>query len=42
MALLLDGRAEEVYLDKITSRIKKLCYGLDMEHVDPVIQQRKS
>lgn len=29
-----DGRKEEVHFDKITSRIKKLCYGL--RHVDPV------
>lgn len=32
----LDGRKEEVHFDKITSRIQKLCYGLDMEYVDPV------
>nr|CAH7757153.1 unnamed protein product [Callosobruchus chinensis] len=31
-----DGRKEEVLLDKITSRIKKLCYGLDMDYVEPV------
>ncbi|XP_044256023.1 ribonucleoside-diphosphate reductase large subunit-like [Tribolium madens] len=31
-----DGRKEEVHLDKITSRIQKLCYGLNMEFVDPV------
>lgn len=30
-----DGREEEVHYDKITSRIQKLCYGLDMEHLDP-------
>jgi ribonucleoside-diphosphate reductase alpha chain len=30
-----DGRKEPVKFDKITARIKKLCYGLD-EHVDPV------
>ncbi|XP_018331708.1 ribonucleoside-diphosphate reductase large subunit [Agrilus planipennis] len=31
-----DGREEEVHLDKITSRIQKLCYGLNMDFVDPV------
>ncbi|XP_077287066.1 ribonucleoside diphosphate reductase large subunit [Arctopsyche grandis] len=30
------GRKEEVHIDKITSRIQKLCYGLDMDYVDPV------
>ena len=29
-----DGRQESVMFDKITARIKKLCYGLS-EHVDP-------
>lgn len=31
-----DGRKEEIHLDKITSRIQKLCYGLNMDFVDPV------
>lgn len=31
-----DGRKEEIHFDKITSRIQKLCYGLDMDYVDPV------
>ncbi|XP_068632919.1 ribonucleoside-diphosphate reductase large subunit [Battus philenor] len=31
------GRMEEVHIDKITSRIKKLCYGLNMDFVDPVL-----
>ncbi|XP_037961094.1 ribonucleoside-diphosphate reductase large subunit [Teleopsis dalmanni] len=31
-----DGRSEDVHLDKITSRISKLCYGLHMDFVDPV------
>lgn len=31
-----DGRREAVKFDKITSRIQKLCYGLDQNHVDPV------
>ncbi len=30
-----DGRREDVQFDKITSRIKKLCYGLDTR-VDPI------
>jgi hypothetical protein len=30
-----DGRQERVAFDKITSRINKLCYGLDMQYVDP-------
>eukprot|EP00096_Caligus_rogercresseyi_P015271 TRINITY_DN7723_c0_g1_i4.p1 TRINITY_DN7723_c0_g1~~TRINITY_DN7723_c0_g1_i4.p1 ORF type:complete len:803 (-),score=312.62 TRINITY_DN7723_c0_g1_i4:3702-6110(-) len=29
------GREEAVHFDKITSRVQKLCYGLDMDHVDP-------
>ncbi|GLH12832.1 Ribonucleoside-diphosphate reductase large subunit [Gryllus bimaculatus] len=29
------GRQEEVHFDKITSRIQKLCYGLNMDFVDP-------
>ncbi|XP_068241914.1 ribonucleoside-diphosphate reductase large subunit [Palaemon carinicauda] len=30
-----DGRQEPVMFDKITSRIQKLCYGLNMEFIDP-------
>ncbi|KAJ8679445.1 hypothetical protein QAD02_015232 [Eretmocerus hayati] len=30
-----NGRKEEIHFDKITSRIQKLCYGLDMDYVDP-------
>ncbi|XP_063981815.1 ribonucleoside-diphosphate reductase large subunit-like [Diachasmimorpha longicaudata] len=30
-----DGHKEEVHYDKITSRIQKLCYNLDMDFVDP-------
>ncbi|MEM6263681.1 MAG: ribonucleoside-diphosphate reductase subunit alpha [Bacteroidota bacterium] len=30
------GKKEEVKLDKITARIKKLCYGLDPRYVDPI------
>ncbi|OXA51931.1 ribonucleoside-diphosphate reductase large subunit [Folsomia candida] len=36
-----DGRQEEVHFDKITSRIEKLCYGLNMDFVDaPAITQK--
>mmetsp|Transcript_50800 Transcript_50800/g.99582 ORF Transcript_50800/g.99582 Transcript_50800/m.99582 type:complete len:854 (+) Transcript_50800:62-2623(+) len=31
-----DGKSQPVLFDKITSRIKKLCYGLNPEYVDPV------
>ncbi|KAK2465404.1 hypothetical protein APHAL10511_002758 [Amanita phalloides] len=31
-----DGRKERVQFDKITSRIDKLCYGLDMNYVNPI------
>ena len=31
-----DGRQEVVTFDKITSRIQKLCYGLNSDFVDPV------
>lgn len=30
-----DGRKESVMFDKITSRISKLCYGLNKEFIDP-------
>ena len=30
------GRQEDVHFDKITSRIQKLCYGLNLDFVDPV------
>ena len=30
-----DGREEPVHFDKITSRIEKLCYNLEMDHIDP-------
>ncbi|KAG0287925.1 ribonucleotide-diphosphate reductase subunit rnr1 [Linnemannia gamsii] len=35
------GRKEPVAFDKITSRLLKLCYGLDMNFVDPVQVTRK-
>eukprot|EP00122_Pirum_gemmata_P015957 Pgem_evm1s14914 len=31
-----DGRHESVMFDKITSRVERLCYGLNMDHVEPV------
>ena len=31
-----DGRRESVKFDKITARIEKLCYGLDMSYIEPV------
>lgn len=31
-----DGRLESVKFDKITARIERLCYGLDMRYVKPV------
>ncbi len=30
------GKKEAVSFDKITARIKKLCYGLDRQYVDPI------
>lgn len=36
-----DGRREVVHFDKITSRINKLCYGLDPEHVDAAVISQK-
>ena len=30
-----NGQREDMLLDKITSRIKKLCYGLDKKYIDP-------
>ncbi|CEG71065.1 Putative Ribonucleoside-diphosphate reductase [Rhizopus microsporus] len=36
-----DGRHERVAFDKITARINKLCYGLDMNYIDPVAITQK-
>jgi ribonucleoside-diphosphate reductase alpha chain len=36
-----DGRRESVKFDKVTSRIERLCYGLDPKHVDPVDVSKK-
>ncbi|RCH99847.1 Ribonucleoside-diphosphate reductase large subunit [Rhizopus azygosporus] len=38
---ILDGRHERVAFDKITARINKLCYGLDMNYIDPVAITQK-
>lgn len=35
------GRRETVHFDKITSRIQKLCYGLNMEFIDPCLITQK-
>ncbi|KAE8214715.1 hypothetical protein CF319_g3206 [Tilletia indica] len=36
-----DGRKEDVKFDKVTARIRKLCYGLDKDYVDPIEITRK-
>mmetsp|Transcript_25256 Transcript_25256/g.47754 ORF Transcript_25256/g.47754 Transcript_25256/m.47754 type:complete len:828 (+) Transcript_25256:50-2533(+) len=36
-----DGRSEQVHFDKITSRIRKLSYGLSSEFCDPVLVAQK-
>lgn len=36
-----DGKKEIVHFDKITSRINKLCYGLDPDHVDAAVISQK-
>ncbi|XP_076447117.1 ribonucleoside-diphosphate reductase large subunit-like [Babylonia areolata] len=36
-----DGRREAVTIDKITSRIKKLCFGLDDDYVQPAAITQK-
>ncbi len=36
-----DGKHQKVNFDKITSRIDKLCYGLDRRYVDPVVVAQK-
>lgn len=36
LVLKRDGRLESVKFDKITARIEKLCYGLNMKYVEPV------
>lgn len=36
-----DGRQESVHFDKITARLKKLSYGLNPEHCEPVLVAQK-
>ena len=36
-----NGKREKVNFDKITSRIRKLCYGLSEEYVDPILVSQK-
>jgi len=36
-----DGRRQAVHFDKITTRIKKLCYGLNDEFVEPILIAKK-
>jgi ribonucleoside-diphosphate reductase alpha chain len=36
-----DGRTETIKFDKVTARIEKLCYGLDSEHVEPIMVAKK-
>ncbi len=36
-----DGRRETVKFDKITARIEKLCYGLDINFIDPIEVSKK-
>ncbi|MCX8080729.1 MAG: ribonucleoside-diphosphate reductase subunit alpha [Bacteroidia bacterium] len=36
-----DGSRESVKFDKITARIQKLSYGLDLNHVDPILVAKK-
>jgi ribonucleoside-diphosphate reductase alpha chain len=35
------GKTEDVSFDKITGRIKKLCYGLDPKYIDPIEISKK-
>ena len=31
-----NGKREDVSFDKITARVKKMCYGLDQDYIDPI------
>lgn len=31
-----NGKKEDVSFDKITARVKKMCYGLDQKYIDPI------
>ena len=35
------GKREDVSFDKITARVKKLCYGLNQQYVDPIEISKK-
>ena len=35
------GKTENVSFDKITARVKKLCYGLNQKYVDPIEISRR-
>ncbi len=35
------GKTEDVSFDKITARVKKLCYGLNQQYVDPIEISRR-
>jgi len=37
LVLKRDGRRESVKFDKITARIERLCYGLDLNFIDPIV-----
>ncbi len=41
LVLKRDGRRESVKFDKITARIDKLCYGLDMDFIDAIEVSKK-
>jgi ribonucleoside-diphosphate reductase alpha chain len=41
LVLKRDGRRESVKFDKITSRIEKLCYGLDLKYIEPIEVAKK-
>ena len=41
LVLKRDGRRETVKFDKITARIEKLCYGLDLKYIDPITVSKK-
>jgi ribonucleoside-diphosphate reductase alpha chain len=36
-----DGRRESVKFDKITARIERLCYGLDLSYIEPIDVAKK-
>ncbi|MFK7900228.1 MAG: ribonucleoside-diphosphate reductase subunit alpha, partial [Cyclobacteriaceae bacterium] len=41
LVLKRDGRRETVKFDKITKRIENLCFGLDINYIDPVAISKK-